>query len=178
MGARDLRRAVFLDRDGVIVRSNVSGGRLYAVRSLAELELLPGACEALTLLQGAGLLTIVVTNQRDVGDGLVEPATLVAMHEWLREQLPIDDIEVCTCGDGCRRYKPEPGMLVDAALRVGIDLASSFMVGDRWRDIGAGQAAGCTTVLVGNGYGEAMPVEPDVRVASISDAAAVVLASL
>jgi D-glycero-D-manno-heptose 1,7-bisphosphate phosphatase len=97
------------------------------------------------------------------------------MSSWLREVVPIDVIEVCTCGDGCRRYKPEPGMLLDAAARLDIDLARSFMVGDRWRDIGAGHAAGCTTVLVGDGYGETMPIQPDHRVSSIGEAAALLL---
>jgi D-glycero-D-manno-heptose 1,7-bisphosphate phosphatase len=153
----------------------VRDGRPYAVRNLADLELLPGVADALTRLHDAGFVLVVVTNQRDVGDGVLAREVLDAMHAELMAALPIDAIEVCTCGDGCRRYKPAPGMLEDAAARLGIDLERSFLVGDRWRDVGAGRAAGCTTIFVDHGYDEALRDEPDHVVASISDAAAVVL---
>ncbi|MGI8792804.1 MAG: HAD-IIIA family hydrolase [Acidimicrobiales bacterium] len=167
------RPAAFLDRDGVLIRTRGPGSA--AVRTVDALELLPGAEAAVDRLHQHGLRVVVVTNQRDVGDGELGQDVLDDMHAWLNDRLHVDAVEVCTCGDGCRRYKPEPGMLVDAAKRLGIDLRRSFMVGDRWRDIGAGHAAGCTTVLIGDGYGEPFPVEPDHLVASIDEATTLLL---
>jgi D-glycero-D-manno-heptose 1,7-bisphosphate phosphatase len=101
------------------------------------------------------------------------------MHTAMREALPIDRVEVCCDADdatGSNRRKPKPGMLFDAARDLQIDLNRSFMVGDRWRDINCGHAAGCTTVLVEYGYDEELQVEPALRVASLLDAARLIVA--
>lgn len=171
----DARRAAFLDRDGVIVRAAVRDGKAYAVRALGDLELVPGAAEQVARLRKAGLEVVVVTNQPDVGRGDVAVDVLDAMHGRLRDELGVQEIEVCTCGEGCRRYKPEPGMLVDAADRLGIDLTRSFMIGDRWRDVDAGHAAGCTTVWLDLGYDEPLRGQPDHAVRSLEEAVTVVL---
>jgi D-glycero-D-manno-heptose 1,7-bisphosphate phosphatase len=159
----------------VLNQSEVRGGRPYAPRALEDFRILPGAAEAVARLKAAGFRTIVVTNQKDVGAGLVAADVVEAMHEKLRAAMPLDAIHVCTCTDECPCYKPNPGMLLEAAEAFGIDLARSYMVGDRWRDIGAGARAGCRTIFIDRGYDEALRDVPDHRAADIAEAAALIL---
>jgi D-glycero-D-manno-heptose 1,7-bisphosphate phosphatase len=170
-----LRRGAFLDRDGVLNRAIVRDGRPYAPRSLADFEVLPEAPAAVRRLQQAGYVTVVVTNQKDVGAGLTSATTLAAMHARLRAAMPLDDIRVCTCVDECECYKPRPGMLLEAARDWGIDLTASVMIGDRWRDIGAGRAAGCRTVFIDRGYGEALRDTPDLVAGDLAGAVDLIL---
>jgi D-glycero-D-manno-heptose 1,7-bisphosphate phosphatase len=146
----------------------------YPPASVEELEILPGVPEALTELKKAGLLLLVVTNQPDVGKGTQSRETVEAMHAKLRAELPLDDIFVCyhVDADACQCRKPLPGLLEQAALRYGLDLAACYMVGDRWRDMDAGDCVGCTTVFLDYGYQERWPErEPSVRVQSLREAA-------
>ncbi len=174
MGAGAGRRAVFLDRDGVINRAFVRDGKPFPPPTPQELEILPGVAEALRELKANGFKLLLVTNQPDVGRGKLSVQTLDAMHEDLRAHLPLDDILVCchTDQDKCDCRKPMPGMIIEAARKHNIDLAASFMVGDRWRDIDAGYNAGCKTILIDYGYSERPPDhEPDLRVGSLREAA-------
>ncbi|MCF3627993.1 HAD family hydrolase [Thalassospiraceae bacterium LMO-SO8] len=166
-------KAVFLDRDGVLSRSDVRGGKPYAPARLEDFEMLPDAPGALRNLKQDGYTLIVVTNQPDVGNGLVDRAVVERMNARLTGALPIDSVKVCYHGqaEGCACRKPKPGMLLDAADELGIDLAASFMVGDRWSDIDAGRAAGCRTVFIDRGYGERRPETQDFTAASMGEAA-------
>jgi D-glycero-D-manno-heptose 1,7-bisphosphate phosphatase len=156
----DLRRAVFLDRDGVLNRACVRDGKPYPPASLEELEILPGVPEALAQLRQAGFLLIVVTNQPDVARGTQRRERVEAINEALQSALPIDEV-VTSYEDGeSPRRKPNPGMLLEAAERHRIDLARSFMIGDRWKDVEAGRRAGCRTVFIDYGYRETSPVAP------------------
>lgn len=175
-----LRRAVFLDRDGVINASVVQDGKPYPPACIDELEILPGVDEALARLRRAGFLLIVATNQPDVGRGTQDAATVEAMHAHLLAVLPLDEVKVSYTAydsDGCPRRKPAPGMLTEAAAEHGIDLPSSYMVGDRWRDIEAGSAAGCRTVFIDYGYDERRPKAYDFKAASLAEAADAILAA-
>lgn len=167
-----MRRAVFLDRDGVINRSIVRDGKGYPPDSLDQLEILPGVPEAIAALREAGFLIIVATNQPDVGAGKQRIEVVDAIHDRLRRELAIDDIRVCphVDGDRCACRKPRPGMLLEAARSWGIALERSFMVGDRWRDVEAGRAAGCRTAFVDYGYAEERPEAPDAIVDSLAAA--------
>lgn len=174
------RRAVFLDRDGVINRALVRDGKPYPPRSLEELEILPGVAEACAQLKAAGFLLIVATNQPDVGRGTLAQATLDQLHAYLRQQLPLDRIEVCPhggekYGQPCDCRKPRPGMLLRAAGELGIDLTASWMVGDRWRDVDCGHAAGCRSIFIDYGYDEPLKALPDHRCASLKEAAELIL---
>jgi len=174
-------RAVFLDRDGVINRAFVRDGKPFPPPTLQELEILPGVPEALHDLKSHGFKLLVVTNQPDVGRGKQSPQSLEAMHQALRASLPLDDILACchTDKDNCDCRKPMPGMLLEAAKKHSVDLASSFMVGDRWRDIEAGYNAGCKTILIDYGYSEKPPDrEPDLRVATLREAADWIIRSM
>ena len=162
-------RVVFLDRDGVINRAYVRDGVPRPPATLEGLEILPGVRAALDRLRAAGYRLIVVTNQPDVARGTVTREMVEAIHNRLRTQLPLDEIRVCyhDDADGCVCRKPKPGL-----LRMGapVDFSASVMVGDRWRDIEAGRAAGCMTVLVSSGDSEPLPHEPDLRVSSLCEA--------
>jgi D-sedoheptulose 7-phosphate isomerase len=167
-------RAVFLDRDGVINRAFVRDGKPYPPPNPRELEILPGVPESLRDLKAHGYELLVVTNQPDVGRGKQSREALDAMHRDLSARLPLDDILVCchTDQDHCDCRKPLPGMLLEAASKHNIDMASSFMVGDRWRDVEAGYNAGCRTILIDYGYSERAPDRgPDLRVGSLREAA-------
>lgn len=169
------KKAAFLDRDGVLNKSLVINGKPQAPRRLEDFHIYPEAKNALERLKDNGFLTIVVTNQKDVGLGLVDEDVVRAMHDKLRAELPLDDIRICTCADDCPCYKPEPGMLLDARDEWGLHLPSSFMIGDRWRDIGAGQRAGCRTVLIERGWPEDNPFVPDWTVSNLAEAVSAVL---
>ena len=168
-----LRRAVFLDRDGVLNRAIVRGGRPYAPRTPDELELLPGVAGACDALHAAGYLLVMVTNQPDVSRGAQTIETVRTMNRVLAEQCGLDACEVCAHDDAdhCDCRKPKPGLLTKAAKRLGIQLESSFVVGDRWRDIEAGQRAGCRTVFIDHGYNEKRPASSDHASSSLARAA-------
>ncbi|MDA1090701.1 MAG: HAD-IIIA family hydrolase [Proteobacteria bacterium] len=169
-----MKRAVFLDRDGVIIRTDVRHGRPYAITSLDALAVLDGAGDAIQRLKTAGFMTIVVSNQPDVAAGKVSRDVVEAINAELMETLAIDQIK--TCFDSTAPcYKPEPGMLLEAAGEHDITLDRSYMVGDRWRDIGAGKAAGCQTIFIDKGYSEQAPDNPDRVVQSLAEAADLIL---
>ena len=172
-----MNRAVFIDRDGVINRAVVRDGKPYPPQALADFELLPGVPEAMRALKGAGFRLIVATNQPDVATGRQTRETVEAIHAHLRATLPVDDIRVCyhVDGDGCACRKPKPGMLLDAAKAWGIALGESVMVGDRWRDIDAGRAAGCRTILVESGYDERQAEGFDAAVPSLLEASRLIV---
>lgn len=177
--AVSLSRAAFLDRDGVINRVILRNGRPYSPSSLQEFEFLPGVDEAINALRLSGYRVIVVTNQPDVAKGLQRREVVEAMHERMLRAFPIDEIKVCyhEDRDACQCRKPKPGMLLEAAEKWSLELGISFMIGDRWRDIEAGRAAGCKTILVGGGYSEQPAENPDAVVASLWEAAQLILSS-
>jgi D-glycero-D-manno-heptose 1,7-bisphosphate phosphatase len=167
-------RAIFLDRDGVINRAFVKDGKPLPPPTPQDLEILPGVADALRTLKEAGYKLLVVTNQPDVGRGTLPSETLEAMHRDLQAELPLDEIFVCPHSDKdrCECRKPLPGMLIEAARKHNIDLAASYMIGDRWRDVEAGYNAGCKTILIDYGYAEkSAEHEPDLRVKSLREAA-------
>lgn len=147
-GAR--HRAVFVDRDGVLNATVVLNGRPVAPRQLAEFRLLPGVTAAIRHLRRAGFFVCVATNQPDIGNGLVDPGVVAAMHARLCRAAPIDAVQMCPHSQeiGCLCRKPKPGMLFAAAKRYRLDLARSYMIGDRGSDVLAGAAAGCYTIFI------------------------------
>jgi D-glycero-D-manno-heptose 1,7-bisphosphate phosphatase len=174
------RKAVFLDRDGVIVIPEFRDGRSFAPVRLEDYRFYPEAAAALSRLKSAGYLLIVVTNQPEVGRGLIPEEVLAEMHCRLLASLPIDLVKVCrhTASDVCNCRKPKPGMLLESANELGISLPDSYMVGDRASDVEAGRAAGCRTVFIDLGYtNELKPDSASFTVSSINQAADVILAA-
>jgi len=175
------RQAVFLDRDGTVNVNEVRNGRPYAPTRLEDFDYLPGAPEAIARFKAEGYLVIVVTNQPDLATGKNTSDVIEAMHARLRDELGIDEVMLCPHTDdaGCDCRKPKPGMLLAAAEKWGIDLACSVMVGDRWRDVDAGRAAGCLTVHIDQSYVMEPPVDgADFTASALRDAADFICAHL
>jgi D-glycero-D-manno-heptose 1,7-bisphosphate phosphatase len=171
-----------MDRDGTLNVQVIRDGRPFAPSSAAEFRLFDGVPEACRALHAAGFVLVVATNQPDVGRGTQSQAVVEAMHAHLRQLIPeIVRVEACyapgrdaTPEDP--RRKPAPGMLLDAARDLGLDLARSWMIGDRWRDIDCGQRAGVRTVFIDYSYQEALNAAPDFTVKSFPEAARIILA--
>ena len=175
-----MRRAVFLDRDGVVNRAFVREGKPYPPDTLSDLRILPGVREACRKLREAGFALILVTNQPDIARGLVSAGQVGEINARLRRYLRLDDIRVCPHDDAdhCNCRKPRPGLLEEAAQTWNIDLPASYMVGDRWRDIETGHRAGCRSIFVDHGYRERQPDGPFLRVRSLAEAAHCILRTL
>jgi D-glycero-D-manno-heptose 1,7-bisphosphate phosphatase len=168
-----LNRAVFLDRDGTI---NVEKEYLHKIEDFA---FIPGAPEAIKRLKDAGLLVIVVSNQSGIGRGYFDEQAVETLHEHIQAELAaygtsIDAFYFCPhhpdkgVGEykiSCDCRKGSPGMLLQAAEEHDIDLSKSFMIGDKLADIEAGERAGCQSILVLTGYGEAAALDP--KIASV-----------
>jgi D-glycero-D-manno-heptose 1,7-bisphosphate phosphatase len=146
----DRRRAVFLDRDGTVIED---------VGYLSEpdrVSLVPGAAEALRELRGEGFLLALVSNQSGIGRGLMTSAQAQAVHRRVidvlaAEGVTLDDVRYCPHEPdaGCSCRKPLPGLLLDSARALEVDLGASVMVGDTAADVGAGRAAGARTLAFG-----------------------------
>ena len=173
-------RAVFLDRDGVINDAPVRAGRPSSPRTLADFKILPEVPAALAELKKAGFILIVITNQPDLGRGNMASDELAAMHRVLQETLAVNLIKFCPHDDRdeCHCRKPKPGMLTDAATELGIDLARSYLVGDRWRDMDCGQAAGVPSVFIQRRYEEQQPTTQVYTARDLADAVHWILGQL
>ncbi len=172
----DRRRAVFLDRDGVLAEAIVrADGKSYAPTRVEDFVLVPEAPAQVQRLRDAGFVCIVFTNQPELANGELASSDLDAMHRTMRAAIPLDDVYVCPHdkSEGCRCHKPATGLLDDAAARWDVDLATSFVIGDRWRDIGAGRAAGCYSILLDRPY-SACEVA-DARAQTLTEAVEMVL---
>jgi D-glycero-D-manno-heptose 1,7-bisphosphate phosphatase len=172
-----MRRAVFLDRDGVVVIPEARDGRSYAPRRLEDYRFYPDAYESLSRLKSAGFLLVVVTNQPDVGKGLIPHAVIEEMHGRLLRELRVDAVKACTHrqGENCLCRKPAPGMLLEAIREFNLSPRDCFMIGDCASDIMAGRAVGCRGIFIERGYTEPTPQDADFIVASMAEAADVVL---
>jgi D-glycero-D-manno-heptose 1,7-bisphosphate phosphatase len=168
--------AVFLDRDGVLVREIVVDGAALAPLQLEDFHLVDDAPAQVDRLHRAGYLCVVFTNQPEVARGLLPLSTLEEMHRQLRDATAVDDILVCphVDSDACECRKPRPGMLLEAARRAKIALHDSFVIGDRWRDVDAGRAVGCYSILIERPYSNCSTA--DARVSNLSSAVDVILA--
>jgi len=175
-------RIVFLDRDGVINRALERDAKPYPPRSLEEFEILPEVPAACAKLKAAGFQLVVATNQPDVGRGTLAQSIVENIHAHMMAQLPIDRVEVCYHpGKGqsdCQCRKPKPGMLVRAAQALNADLSRCWMVGDRWRDVDCGYAAGCKTIFIDRGYAEELKQKPDFTAKNLLEAAEIILSRL
>ncbi len=167
------RRAVFLDRDGVINRAIVRDGKPYPPARLADVRILPGVREACRGIRDAGYLLILVTNQPDIARGTADLQQVSRIHDHLRRYLRLDDVKVCPHDDAaeCPCRKPKPGLVLEAARDWDIHLSASYFVGDRWRDMEAAQRAGCRAIFIDYHYRERRPDPPFISVGSLREAA-------
>lgn len=170
------RPAVFLDRDGVLNEVEIRDGTPHPPAGVEQLRLLPGVVEACHRLRELGFALVVVTNQPDIARGTQTRDEVDRMHDVLRGWLPLDHIVLCAHDDGdeCACRKPQPGMILDAATRLGLNLAESICIGDRWRDIESAKRAGVMAIFIDRGYGECGPTNADAVVASLPQAVEVI----
>ncbi len=157
-----MKRAVFLDRDGVITEDPPH----YAHR-IDQLSIIAGSAEAICLLNEHEFLVIVITNQSGVARGMYSEEDVQIFHNEMKKQLAskgayIDAIFYCPHHSDsiipeykviCDCRKPKPGMIFSAVKDMDISLRNSYLVGDKWSDIEAGKTAGCRTILVMTGHG-------------------------
>jgi D-glycero-D-manno-heptose 1,7-bisphosphate phosphatase len=170
---RGQRRAVFLDRDGVVISAIVRNGKPFAATTPEDIHILPDVPKACAMLSSLGYLLILTTNQPDIARRKISPDFVEQTNKMLKEALELDAVRVCAHddSDGCDCRKPLPGLMTHAARDFDINLAASFVVGDRWRDIDAGHAAGCRTIFIEYGYDERLKAQPDHRCQSLAEAA-------
>ncbi len=156
------RKAVFVDSDGVINAAIVRDGKAYAPTTVAELEIPAEVKPALDRLKKEGFLLLCVTNKPDVARGLMTQANVDAIVAKLRQELPLDDVFMCLSPDtSAPCYKPNPGLILEGAEKYDVDVKQSYMIGDRFRDVGAGKNAGCKkTIWINRHYNEPDPNPP------------------
>lgn len=165
-----MKKAIFLDSDGVLNTAIIKDGKPLAPTTLAELEIPAEVKPALDKLKAAGYLLICVTNKPDIERGLMTQADVDAIYNKMRAELPLDDVCICYV-ENSDCYKPKPGLLLSAAKKYSLDLSQSYMIGDRWRDVGAGQNAGCKTIWIDRNYTEKKPDPPaDYTARSLTEA--------
>ena len=157
-----MKKAVFLDRDGVINKAFIKDGLPKSPNSLNELKILPGVKESILRLKELGFICLVVTNQPDVPRGKINKNTVIEMNNFLKKDIELDDIFVCYHDDkdNCNCRKPKPGLLLQASKKWNVDFKKSFMIGDRWRDIQAGEEVGCKTIYLNYNYKDIKPKDP------------------
>ncbi len=148
-----MSKALFLDRDGIINEVVMRDGRPSSPYYLEEFALIPEAIKLAHVAKKLGFALILVTNQPDVSRGLLARSELKKMHEALKVHIPFDRIEVCTSSnDAYFRRKPNPGMLLQSAEALNINLSHSFFLGDSLKDLQAGKRAGVITILLQTDY--------------------------
>jgi D-glycero-D-manno-heptose 1,7-bisphosphate phosphatase len=164
-------RAVFFDRDGTLIKSSYSEGKLLAIRHISELEVVSNARKILMQLKIIGFKLVLVTNQSDVSRGFVTKFFVDNINDFLADHLELNSVKVCYDDEKSNpmRYKPGPEMLIEAANELNIDLGKSYMVGDRWRDVQAGKNAGCKTILIDNLHIENLNVIPDHKINNLDE---------
>lgn len=182
MGKHEVaRRAVFLDRDGVINHPTIRSGRPHPPLRVEDFKIYDDVAAGCTRLKAAKFLLVVVTNQPDVGRGTQNREVVEAMHAKMQSALPsLDRIEICyhageRHGESCDCRKPRTGLIRRAAAELNIDLSASYVIGDRWRDVDCARAAGCRAIFIERGYQESLRERPDFTVSSFKDAVSSVL---
>ena len=161
-----------MDRDGVLNVSLVKNGRPYPPNHLSQVIIIDGVMESVKLLRGKGYEIVVVTNQPDVARGITSKSEVETINKYLGDEIGIDYFYTCfhDDGDDCECRKPKNALLRLAADDLNLDLNSSIMVGDRWRDIAAGQSVGCACYFIDYSYSERKPIEPYYSVTSLIEA--------
>lgn len=173
----DFRSAVFLDRDGVVNKARVISGLPYAPTKVADVEILIDVKQAVELLTLNGLEIVVVTNQPDVAKGIISETELKCIHKKISLCTGIKHFYSCVhdSNEQCNCRKPRTGLLEKASDDLGIDCSKSFLVGDRWKDIEAGQKMGCKCYFIDNNYLERRPEPPFSTVVTLYDASMAIL---
>jgi D-glycero-D-manno-heptose 1,7-bisphosphate phosphatase len=172
-----MKRAAFLDRDGVLNRAILVDGVPKPPHLISEVIIIEGVIEAIEKLKENNFVPVVITNQPDVARGLTTRFEVNSINAFIGGKAGIEHFYCCFHDDDdqCHCRKPAPGLINLAASELELDPFKSILVGDRWRDIAAGQAAGCTNYFIDYSYSERMPNEPYVRVSSLFEATQIII---
>ena len=164
--------AVFFDRDGVLIETLVESGSPVAVNDLNSLRFVHGAIDLCQSLADAGIKMFIVTNQPDISRGKANLVDVAIINDVVKNTCQLHDVAMCVHDDDANCYcrKPKPGLILELSAKHRIDLSSSVVVGDRWRDIDAGNSAGCQTLFVNYGYEEVLRSQPTWEVSAVSQA--------
>ena len=151
-----MKKAVFLDRDGVLNKSIIKNGKPFPPKNLDELIIPDEVKSGIIKLKKEKFILIMITNQPDISRGKTNITKVKEINEYVKNMLGLDDIFMCIHDDvdNCKGRKPNPGMIFDAKSKWNIDLQKSFLIGDRWKDIQAGKNAGIGTFLLEHNYEE------------------------
>jgi D-glycero-D-manno-heptose 1,7-bisphosphate phosphatase len=168
-----MRRAIFLDRDGVLNKVTVIGGLPYPPKDLGEVKVINGVRKAIKLFSEHDFVIVVVTNQPDVARNVTSIESVNQINQYLMKKLGLKHFYTCFHDDKdlCMCRKPKPGLLKFASSDLELDLTQSFVIGDRWRDIEAGQAAKSHCYFIDYDYLEKRPNPPYTKVSSLIEAA-------
>ena len=156
VGSKIKRKAIFLDRDGVLNKAIVRNRKPYPPSTIDELEILDGVYKGVEFLKHSGYKLIVITNQPDVARGLTTIEEVNEINNSIIKLLNVDEIICCFHDDSenCECRKPKPGMILEAVKKWNIDLSLSYLIGDRWRDIQTAKNIGLTSILIKYDYDE------------------------
>jgi len=162
----------FLDRDGVINVASVNNGNPIPPKNISELIILEGVIEAIQILFDNGFIPVVVTNQPDIVRKITTRREVDLLNAEISKITGLEHFYICDHDDevSCNCRKPKTGLLEKSAFELDIDKRQSFLVGDRWRDIEAGQRFGIKSYFIDNSYNEKQPKEPFIRVSSLLEA--------
>jgi len=172
-----LKSAVFLDRDGVVCMPIIRNGKPYPPSSTKELKIIQGLEEAAHSFYKANLEVVIITNQPDIGNGHTTFAEVNKINEKIMNKTGIEHFYICPHieSDSCLCRKPKAGLLIKSAFELGISLQKSYLIGDRWKDIEAGQKVGCDTYFIDYSYSEKKPTPPYTKVTSVLEASRIIL---
>jgi D-glycero-D-manno-heptose 1,7-bisphosphate phosphatase len=175
-----MKKAVFLDRDGVLNQTFLIAGVPKPPSSPNEVVILKGVTQAVRTLKKNGFELVVVTNQPDVARGLKSKEDVTAINLHIDSILNIRNFYTCfhDDSDNCSCRKPKPGLIYQASIDLKLDISNSFLIGDRWRDITAGQTAGCQTFFIDYSYPEKQPILPYIKVRSFFHAATLIVGGI
>jgi D-glycero-D-manno-heptose 1,7-bisphosphate phosphatase len=145
-----MKKAVFIERDGILNEVQVGPKNQIAPLTLEEFKVKKDAEPLLRKLKKAGFVLIVTSNQPGLSRGYQSRRELDRMHEVLRRSFPLDDLMICPHeeDDHCPCRKPRPGLLIEAAFKWHLNLDHSFVISDKWQDAEAARTAGCTSLLL------------------------------
>lgn len=171
-----LHPAVFLDRDGVINRAIIHKNLPYSPKTMKDLVLLDGVIEAIAMLHKYGFITAVITNQPEIARGRSTLDSILSLHKKISLKTGLQNFYLCAHDDydECECRKPKIGLIKQAEIDLDLDISNSFLVGDRWKDIEAGQRAGCRCFFIDNNYEEKPPSPPFQKVNSLLEAAMII----
>ena len=166
----NIKRAIFLDRDGVLIKAPTIKNKPKSIKKLKELKFINGIISFCNYYKKRNFVLIMVTNQPEVSRGKTSKKNVVEINNFIKKKLGLNDLFVCYSNDDKNfNRKPNPGMVLKSKSKHKLNLNKSFIIGDRWRDIGVAHNSGCISILIERNYDEKMIFKPNYIVKKIRD---------